>query len=191
MFLILYRPNGDIQSLTYYTAKDAPELPENGLLFDELPIPEEKLFRIGYVWNGQLCVRDPKPDNDHMWSQDDGWVPDVEKARATQWVKIKTDRELHEAAGFNFLGKTIASDYLSQNRIMLNAARAQRQPSTQFEWLAKDNESLHLDSVDMIQMAEDMTTFLAESHNRAQILRKKLEDAVKLEQIRAVTWDSV
>lgn len=186
MFLILYRPNGDIQSLTYYTGKDTPVLPENGLLFEKLPIPEEQLFRIGYVRNGELCARPQKPDNDHMWSETDGWVPDLEKVRASQWLAIKKEREEGEASGFVFEGNRYSTDFVSQQRILLKALAAQQDEFMVVDWTTQDNQQIKLSSAQIIEVAQELEKFLNGWHLESQEARRKLALATTVEQVRNV-----
>jgi len=98
--------------------------------------------------------------------------PDIATARAEVKAAITQERDRREAAGFNYLGKTIDSDPRAAQRISLAVQAAQAALSAgqpfQVDWTCADNSILTLDAAGVISMPVALALHAMTLHEQAR-----------------------
>ena len=108
------------------------------------------------------------------------WPPalTIPQAQAQSINLVNNNWSNSEQAGFSYMGKTIASDYPTQTKILLAARSADRliaagKDST-IDWKCTDNTILTMDSAQVVAMADALTVFLQEQYEHAQAIKASI-----------------
>lgn len=117
---------------------------------------------------------------------------DINDARISKWIKVKSERDIREESGFPYLGKFIDSDPRSVQRIntAVQAAQAALASNKSFkiDWTTQDGSQLTLNAVSMIEMPVALALYANSLHQSARSLREQIDLASMLEEIQAITW---
>lgn len=116
--------------------------------------------------------------------------PTLEDVKAARWRTAKLDRALTEEGGFEYMGKIVASDFESRQRMFAAAQVAQsaivegREWSVQ--WLCKDNSALDLDARQFLDMIAALWDHIAAQYRRAQGVRALIDSARSKEEVERI-----
>lgn len=143
---------------------------------------------------GMPCVEgDAEPGQRVIGGQlVDAKPPTLDVLKAAQWTALKRHRDLLEASGFPYLGKTVDSDSRSVQRIntAVQAAQAAMGAGVPFSivWTCADNSLLTLDGPGMLGMPVALATYADQLHQTCKTLRAQIEAATTPAAVQAVAW---
>lgn len=134
----------------------------------------------------------PSPDHVYDWTVHAWVTKPLETLRAQRWSDIKLQRDLLEASGFPYLGKSLDSDSRSVQRIntavqAAQAALAVGQPFA-IVWTCADNTLLELDGAQMLGAPVALALYADHLHQTAKALHAQIDAATTAEAIAAVAW---
>lgn len=116
----------------------------------------------------------------------------LDELKTKKWIEIKAARDAEEQAGFVFKDKILDSDEKSSLRITaaVTAAQAAVYSGIQFslDWTCKDNTVLSLTAQEVCEMGLALAQHSNDVHEKARVLRDKIESATITEEIVAVVW---
>lgn len=117
---------------------------------------------------------------------------DLIDARVAKRAEINAQRDLHEKAGFEYMGEMVDSDLISSIRISAasQAAIAAILGGQEFsvEWVTQDNSTLTLDAQSMVGMNVALASYAGSLHQHANVKKQLIEYAQTEEDLAAIVW---
>lgn len=129
----------------------------------------------------------PVGDNWKWDSQKDAWIDTtpiytLDELKEMKWTEIKEQRDRIEFSGFVWNDHTFDSDQVSQGRIMGAAAAGIDQI-----WTLANNTTVDLTGDELKELYAALQRHVATVHERGRIARNKIDLAMTVQDIEAVT----
>lgn len=138
----------------------------------------------------------PRPSKFHLFDYASKTWADprtLSDLQATKWAEIKASRVASEAGGFLVNGVGYDSSEPSVTRIsgavqMAMIANAAGQPFS-IDWTLADNTVASLNAAQMISVGLALGTHISTQHEKARLLRVRIEAALDAAALEAIQWE--
>lgn len=118
--------------------------------------------------------------------------PDIESLKVIARSEIKSRRDLEEQLPFEYLGKMFDADEKSIKRLTLASQAAQSAilagQTFEITWTCADNSTITLDQNQMLGVLGAMMLRGVGLHEKARLLKAKIDAAETVEEVEAVVW---
>jgi hypothetical protein len=144
-----------------------------------------------YVQGGQILPIPEQPSLNHIFDYTiKQWVDprSPSELKLSKWSEIKKERDNVETSGFTWNNLVFDSDARSQQRIQSAAQQAQLDNTSAFNWTLANNESVHLTSIQMLDLYRQLSEFIQSNFEKARVIRNQIELCNTAEELSNISW---
>lgn len=117
-------------------------------------------------------------------------------AKESKWEEVKSSRDYEESFGpFSYNGHTFQNNDKTRTNLLGTVVTAMvlglQDDQIVDYWTTEDNTVIPVTLADAKAMGFAAREVVSNAHEKGRILRQTIEDATSIEEIEAITWESV
>jgi len=117
----------------------------------------------------------------------------LEEVKLAKRQEINAERDRLEQGGFSFKGNVFDSDQVSYTRLLGASQTAQTSVASGLpygvEWTLQDNTICEMSAQDMIDIIPAFAVYSNTLHEKANLLKNQVADAISIEEVEIIFWD--
>lgn len=117
----------------------------------------------------------------------------LEEVKFVKRQEINAERDRQEQGGFSFKDTVFDSDQVSYTRLLGASQTAQMSLASgipySVEWTLQDNTICEMSAQDMIDIIPAFAVYSNTLHEKANLLKNQVADAISIEEVEVIFWD--